>query len=431
MPQKIFDILPPGHPPEVGRPTTFSEEKPKPPLKKTKEARFVGWSPPFFFIKKKWWGVILALLALISAFLLCQFTFSKAEIEIWPVTEIKTFETKVTCDKAAERIDVLNKVIPGKIFETEKLITEEFSSSGKTLKEKKAEGVIRVYNNYSTLAQTLVANTRFVSADGKLFRSIEKVTLPGGKYEGGKLVSSYLDIKVMADQAGPEYNIGPSTFSIPGFAGTDRYTKIYGKSFQDMTGGQREEVPQVTQEDLDGAKKALSERALKESEASLKEKISSEFILLEGATDSEILETFSLARPKDELEKFKFQVKAHSIALVFKKEDLENFARDFILSQISETEKFSEKSLKLDYHPEVIDLKTGKITLSLKLDTKIYSDIGETNLKKGLAGKSLAETKLFLENQPQIAKVEVKFWPIWIKNVPKDVEKIEIQLRVD
>ncbi|NCO80188.1 hypothetical protein GW869_00185 [bacterium] len=422
MNKKVFDILPPGHPPKAGPPTTFQEERPKPPLEKT--------IPSPLFAKKKWW-IICTLLTLISAFLLCHFTLSRAEIEIWPVTELFTSETKVTCDKAIENVDVLNKVIPGELIKTEKLITEEFSSSGRALKEKKAEGIIRVYNNYSTLAQTLVANTRFVSADGKLFRSIEKVTLPGGKYEGGKFVSSYLDTKVMADQAGPEYNIGPSTFSIPGFAGTDRYTKIYGKSFQDMQGGLREEVPQVSQEDLDGAKKALLERALKESEASLKEKISSEFILLEGAIDSEILETFSLARPKDELEKFKFQVKAHSIALVFKREDLENFARDSILSQIEETKKISEKSLKLDYLAEVINLKAGKITISLKTEAKIYSDVGEPNLKKGLAGKSLAETKLFLESQPQIAKVEVKFWPMWIKNVPKDVEKIKIKLNLD
>lgn len=441
MNKKVFDISPPGYPPKVGPPAAFQEEKLPPPSKKIKGAHFVGgWragrSLPSFSKKKKW-GVILALLTLILAFLLCHFALSKAEIEIWPVTELFTSETKLTIDKAIENVDVLNKVIPGKIFETEKLITEEFSSSGRALKEKKAEGIIRVYNKYSTLAQTLVATTRFVSADGKLFRSIEKVTLPGGKYEGGKFVFSYLDIKVMAAEAGPEYNIGPSTFSIPGFAGTDRYTKIYGESFQEMTGGQREEVPQVRQEDLDGAKKALSERALKESEASLKEKISSEFILLDAtlppprAIDSEILETFSLARPKDELEKFKFQVKARSLALVFKKEDLENFAKDSILSQISETKKFSEKSLKLDYRPEVTNLKAGKITLSLKIEAKIYLDVGEPNLKKGLAGKSLAETKLFLENQPQIAKVEVKFWPMWIKNIPEDVEKIEIKLILD
>jgi len=377
-------------------------------------------------------GLIIALLFLIPGFLFCHFNLSKAKIEIWPVTELFAFETKVTCDKAADKTDFLNKIIPGELFETEKLITEEFLSSGTVLKEKKAEGVIRVYNNYSISVQVLVANTRFVSADGKLFRSTEKVTIPGEKQEGGKLVPGYLDIKVAASQPGPEYNIEPSTFSIPGFAGTDRYTKIYGKSFQNMTGGLKEEVAQVSQEDLDSAKKTLVERALKESEDSLKEKISPEYILLEKAVDSEILETFSLAKPKDELEKFKFQAKARSTALVFKKEDLEKLVREIILSQIDETKNFSEKSLKFDYFPETINLKTGKIDLSLKIDSKIYSDINQNDLKKALLGKSSAETEFFLENQPQITKVEIKFWPFpWVKNVPKNEEKIEIKLMLD
>ena len=428
MNKKVFDISPPAYPQKTAPSATFREEKISPP------------SPENIlpsFSKKRKWGAVAVLFILISAFLFCHFVLSKVEIEIWPKTEPFTSETKLTVDKALDNVDVLNKVIPGELIETEKTITEEFLSSGKVLKEKKAEGIIRVYNKYSTSPQTLVATTRFISGDGKLFRSVEKVTIPGGKYEGGKLVASFIDVKVAADQPGPEYNIGPSTFSIPGLAGTDKYTKIYGESLQEMTGGQKEEVPQVRQEDLDGAEKSLSEKALKESEASLKEKISSEFILLDStlppprAMDSEILETFSLARPKDELEKFNFQVKAHSIALVFKKEDLEKFARDFILSQIEETKKFSEKSLKLDYPPEAIDLETGKITLSLKLDTKTYLDIGESYLKEALAGESLAEAKLFLENQPQIDTVEVKFWPIWIKNVPRNPEKIEIKLNLD
>ncbi|MEK6555804.1 MAG: hypothetical protein AABZ31_11215, partial [Bdellovibrionota bacterium] len=41
------------------------------------------------------------------------------------------------------------------------------SSSGKTIQEARAKGVIQVYNAYSTEDQVLIANTRFISADGK------------------------------------------------------------------------------------------------------------------------------------------------------------------------------------------------------------------------------------------------------------------------
>ena len=425
MPQKIFDILPPGYPPKVGPPTAFGQEKPSQPAEKISSPHFKG---------KKYWEMVGGILAiLILAFLFCYFTLSKAEIEIWPETEVFIFETKATIDREGENVDVSNKVIPGKTIVVEKTVSEEFPSSGEILKEKKAEGIIRVYNTYSTSSQALVSNTRFISAEGKLFRSLEKVTIPGGKYEGGKLVPGELDVKVVADQSGPEYNITATTFSIPGFAGTAKYTKFYGKSSENMTGGLREKVPQVTQDDLYLAQKTLEERALKESDTALKEKISSDplLVLLKEAQASEILETFSLARPKEELEKFNFQVKAKSEALVFNTKDVENFIKDFILSQIPESKKLHQESLKTNYLPETINLKTGKIILSLKAEAKIYSDINQTDLKRNLGRKSLAEAKIFLENQPHVTKTQVRFWPFWVKKVPEDADKIEIKLRID
>jgi len=434
MAKKIFDILPPKE---------FEKKKVEEfPLEKEYRPRF---KKPEFKISKKLSSSFFIPLVLILIGIFCYFTLSKAEIEIWPESEVLTFETKLTIDKTAENVDFSNKVIPGKIFEAEKTITEEFSSSGIVLKEKKAEGIIRVYNDYSTSPQVLLATTRFVSADGKLFRTPTKITIPGGHYENGKFVSGYLDAQVKADQPGPEYNIGPSTFSIPGFAGTARYTKFYGKSFQAMTGGFREEVPQVTQEDLDQAKRILEEKALKDCKAALKEKISPEFILLDDILDSKIIETFSLARPKEELEKFSFQVKASSTALVFKTEDAENFARDFILSQIPEDynppatqyetlpphPKLYQESLKITYSLENVNLELAKAILSLQMEAKIYSDIDTENLKKGLSRKSLTEAKLFLEDQPQITQVLVKFWPFWVKKVPEDIEKIKIKLNLD
>ncbi|GAI28904.1 unnamed protein product, partial [marine sediment metagenome] len=241
MAKKIFDILPPKE---------FEKKKVEEfPLEKEYQPQF---KKPEFKIKKSSFFIPFVLI-LIGIF--CYLTLSKAEIEIWPESEVLTFETKLTIDKTAENVDFSNKVILGKIFEAEKTITEEFSSSGTVLKEKKAEGVIRVYNAYSTSPQVLIARTRFVSDGGKLFRTPTKITIPGGHYENGKFVPGYLDVQVKADQPGLEYNIDPSTFSIPGFAGTARYTKFYGKSFQAMTGGFSEEVPQVTQEDLDQAQK--------------------------------------------------------------------------------------------------------------------------------------------------------------------------------
>ena len=417
MPQtkKIFDIFPP-------KPQTIFKKKEPKPLFETKPTREkTAWG-------KKFLTSLLTILFLAAIF--SYFTLSKAEIEIWPETQTLNFQQKITIDKEINQADLQNKTLPAELIEIEKTLAQEFPSSGKVLKENRAEGVIRVYNAYSTSLQVLIANTRFVSTEGKLFKSIKRVTIPGGKYEKGKLQPSYLDVEVKAAEAGEEYNIGPSTFSIPGFAGTARYTAFYGKSFSVMTGGFRGEVSQVTQGDLDRAKDILVENLFKEIETVFKNKTSKDYVLLDKASEKEILEASSLAKAGAELESFHFQVKAKLKALVFKESDLNLFTKDYILSQTPEDKKIYEESLETNFSPEKIDLESGKIILNLEFSAKIYSDINQQSLKEALKGKSSAETKIFLENQHQIIKAEVKFWPFWVKRVPQDLEKIEIKLNL-
>lgn len=426
MVKKVFDILPPE---EIRQPAEKKEKKEVFLAEKRKWTLPKVSLPSFEDVTFKKPAIFFLVLILIGIF--SYFALPKAEIVIQPETEISTFEAELTIDEKLSVADFPSSIIPGEFFEVEKQVSEEFSSSGITFKEEKAEGTIRVYNAYSTSSQVLVATTRFVSTEGKLFRSIERVTIPGGHYEGGKLVSGFLDIRVRADQPGEEFNIESSTFSIPGFVGTPRYTYFYGKSFQPMLGGLKKEVPKVTQEDLDQAKNILIKRAEKEGEISLNEKISSEFILLEEAREQEILELFSSAQAEETGEKFIFRVKTRFLVLAFKEKLLEDFVEQFISFRIPAGKKVYRKDLKISYTSQSVDLKLGKIILSLTATAKIYSDIDENNLKKALAGKSQNETQLYLENHPQIIKAVIKFWPFWVKKVPQKEEKIKIELRID
>jgi len=400
--------------------------------KKRRKKRKIRFSPPTAGRKFLIFGTIGLVLALVA----CYFTLSKAKIEVWPITNELDLTTKITVDTSVENPDFSAKVITGQFFEKEKTVTEVFPATGKILKEEKAEGTLRVYNEYSTSPQVLVATTRFVSAEGELFRTPTKVTIPGGHYEGGKLVPGEIDVSVVADQPGPEYNIDPTTFSIPGFAGTARYTKFYAKSFQPMTGGFREEVSQITREDLESAEDNLIKEAKEGSKNALEKELQSEsysleYDFIEDAIQTEVMEIFSLATAGKEATDFNFQVKTESKTIIFKKEEVENFVKQFIDNQIAEDKKIYEKSLKIDYMPETINLDSGKLILSLDISAKIYSDVDLSVFKNGLKGKSLKEAEFFLENQSGITRVRVEFWPFWVMSVPEDLNKIEFKLSID
>lgn len=404
MSKKFYDIIPPK---EITLPSEKREIKPK-----------------RIFLK----SLIFCFIFLIFLGIASFYIFSKAEIEIWPKTDILTLKETVTIDSEIKEPNFETKVIPGKIFSDEKSTSEEFPATGKILKQEKAQGTIKVYNAASTSPRTLIPS-RFVSADGKLFWSVKKIVIPGARQEKGKLIPGEADVEVRAAEPGENYNIGPSTFALPALAGSPLYTTIYGKSFAPMVGGFKKEVSQVIKEDLEKAKNALADKLKKESREFLKTNLPSDFVLLDNAILQEIKENNSSLEAGAEAESFNFQVKIHSDGLGFRKLDIENFAKNIINLNIPEDKKFQEKSLEIIYLPELKE--GGKIILNLEIKAKIYSDINLPELKKALAGESRNEIKLFLENLPEATKTEIKSWPILRKKIPENVKKIEIRLNLD
>lgn len=407
MVKKIFDILPPKKEEKL----IFYPEK------EVKEKITFSKLPS----KKK--NFILIFLLFLFLVFSISFKFSKAKIKIWPEIETANFQTKVSLDKEIQNLDFENKILPGKIFEVEKMFSQEFLATGKV--QKYAEGTIRLFNSFITQEEVWRKGTRFISEDERLFLSKDRIVVPGAGVRNGKITPSYVDVEVIAAEAGADYNIGPAKFAIVAFRGTPRYEKYYGESFQPMRGGG--EASQVKKIDLENAEKILSEKVKGEMEEVLKNKIPAEFVFLKEALETKILEKSPLAKEGQELEKFHFQIKAKSTALSFKKEDLDNFVLQYIFGQISEEKEIFKDSLKINYSLGDINLQSGKASLSLDFSVKIYPKIDPASVKKTLTGKSFQEAKTFLEQQPEILRVEARFFPFWTKKIPAEVEAIEIE----
>ncbi len=413
MPKKIIDIFPPTS-------TKAFREKIFSLPYKTKN---------FWNFEKKIIVIIIFLFSI--AFYLLNFIFSEVRIEIWPKTEFfdssSQEEIILIADSEKKNIDdlVLSRTIPAEIIDTGEITKDQsFPSSGRTSKESKAQGKIKVFNNYH-LSQSLVVNTRFQAPSEEniiYFRSTKSVTVPA---------KGSLEIDVVADRPGQEYNIEPATFSIPGLVGLAQYSSIYGKSFSSMTGGFKGDIMKVEKEDLERAKNVLAQDLFSEARKHLQNKTGNDFILLNDVIKEEILETSSSAEAGSEAEHFKFAVKVKASALVFKRADMENFVKEFILSQTAGGKKIQESSLKISYSQKSINLNIGKIELKLDISLNIYSDIDVVLLKEKLKNKSLNEAQAILENQEQVNKVQIVSFPPWVKNIPDNSEKIKINLTID
>jgi hypothetical protein len=420
MAKKIFDIIPP------------TEKK---PLKEKLKPRIETKSSLRGTPKKKRIFLRVLIFSLIILILVGVFgcsSFSKTEVIIWPEKDTLNLKETVTINSETNYLDFKTKILPGEVFEDRKSISQDFPSSGKTLSEEKASGIIRVYNNYH-LTQTLVENTRFQpplekfqpslgKEEAPWFRTTERITISPG---------SYKDVKVVADSPGEKYNIEPSNFSVPGLKGMPQYTLVYGESFEEFKGGVEGETPQVTQDDLDKARNILTEKIEKESRDFLKSITPTDFIFPDETISQEILEENCSAEAGEIAEFFNCQAEIKSQGFSFKKSDIESFAKNLISLNIPEDKKIQEESLEINYSTESIDLESGQIVLNLEIKANVYPNIDLAELRKALLGRSFKEAQTFLENQPQIIKIEVNSWPFWKKNIPENIEKVEIRLELD
>ncbi len=349
----------------------------------------------------------------------------KAKVEITPKSEIISFDMAISADKGISEINFAEKKIPAQLIRMEREASASFLSSGKKLKESKARGTITVYNNYSSSSQTLVATTRFISENGKLFRTTSSANIPGATVTGGKITSSTYDVEVVAAEPGEDYNIGPSTFSIPGFAGTPKYTGFYGKSAQPMTGGFKGEIKFITKDDVSEARKNLEGR-LSNLEGEVSNKIPQNLKLIERALGVEFEEASS-PKAGEETEKFDMALKGAVSALVFSEDDVKKLIEENIAAKVVNDKKSLPKTQKIVYSIKSINLNDGKMDLSVKAEESITWRIETESLRESLASKTIPEVKEYLSSSVSIENAKVTLWPFWVKRFPSKPEKIKIE----
>jgi len=436
MDKKIFDIIPPSQEPE---PNGKAEEKPpvielEPAPEELLRAQEDIKPPqpgPSQAAKKK---IILlsSLIVLVLAAGVSAFVFLPiVKIQIWLKTETLNTEQKIQVSKKNKGVDIINHSLFGRIITEEQTVSQDFKATGKAVKEVKAEGIIRIFNNYSSASQPLLATTRFVSDEGKLFRLVEKVVVPGQTTENGKTVPGYIDAVVRADVAGPDYNIGPATFSIPGFAGTSKYTAFYAQSFSAMSGGFKGDSPSVSELDLENARTVMIAQAKEKVNQALAQHALPGLVLAAEKNPVTILDDGSDVKAGQAAETFKYEVKAKGRAILLAEDDLKQMSQAYFLVDLPDDQKLVAESVKTDIAVEGIDENMAAAELVLQLSGKVYQDLQESFIRNELKGKSVPEVEKSFQELSQVSRAQIKIFPSLVKKLPQNDNKIQIKLNFD
>jgi len=360
------------------------------------------------------------------------FKLPKADIILWPKVDTSSFNQTITADKSASAVDITKAVIPAQYFQAVDTNSQDFPATGNADNTGIASGTITIYNKYDPPTPfTLKAGTHFMSDSGKLFVALKKIVIPAAKKSGSKITPGSVQINVQAAEGGSDYNIAPANFSIPGLQGTAYYYSVYATSANAMSGGYSGKVKKITDDDIQGAKDVLTKKTTSDAVSALKSQISSDYILLDNAILSNVTNASTQTKSGTVADNFNYQVSVQASGLAFKKSDLDQFAKNYIISQVPEGETLLDNSFKIDYSASTVDVSGGKATLNLDFSSGVYQNIDKTSMALSLLGENYDQVKETVNNSlgDQVSKIQINFWPFWVTTVPNNQSAVNVELK--
>ncbi len=299
--------------------------------------------------------------------------------------------------------------------------TTTVAAKGTEKVSKQASGLITISNTYSADPQRIIANTRFQAPDGKIYRIRDSIVIPGSK----GAIPGIASAMAYADNPGPDYNrTGDTKYTVPGFKGDPRYTKITATSGP-ITGGFTGTQPAVAAADKQKAKQQLEQQLEASLRAQLTGNISEGYALVEGTltvTFGEMLQTPASSDTASLSET------ATANAVIVRLNDLASaVAKQTVTGYTGEPVGFTDPSainLSASSTPQGNTLQLqlkGTATLSWLFDSAA--------LKTALIGMKKSELETYTKSlEPAIVNVAATMRPVWSSTFPSDPEKITVKV---
>lgn len=319
-------------------------------------------------------------------------------------------------------------VIPGEKLVATKNLALSFPASGKDRVERKAVGIITIYNAYSSSPQTLVATTRLESPTGLIFRLKEKITVPGAEIIDGKIKPSAISAAVEADKPGSEYNTGPvEKWTVPGFANSPRFAGFYGASTGKMAGGFIGEQAVPTDEDIADARAKIAEALKNAAKSEIVLVMKDSFEILDGTTEFVITkEEITPSEPGNN--QFSIFAEGTLTQLVFETPTFETALTKIAGERAKTGFPLTSRKQEIERAEIVPDLSAGTVKFKARGSITLHATINPDTLTAELLNKEKQAVRTTVLGLPGLERVTVSLWPFWVTHVPKNAEKVQLTI---
>ena len=396
----LDDIIPPSRRKEM-EPMGQSSSTGRGPLK------FSGQPPKFPF------AMGIATVLVIAASIGVLFYFSISKVEVMPNTVSAAVQNSFT---ASQNDDGL----PFEIITAQKIASQSVKSSGTKTVNSAASGTITIYNT-QTKAQKLIANTRFATAAGLIFRIHSAVTIPAGTpSKPGSIVA-----KVYADQTGSTYNINPTSFTIPGFAGTPQASQVYARSSSAMIGGASGSVPVIDAVIEAQARKELIAALTPDLLENLKNQIPAGYVLVPGAATTTYQSLAST--PSSTTGQVEVKEQGTITATIFPNAALAKAIATSVTGLGYRGEPIilaSTDTLLLTAENGL--LQESSVSFVLTGTASLVYSVDPVRIAAAIAGKTRQAAQVALTNYPEVKQAILILRPFWRQTFPQDPASISV-----
>ena len=282
--------------------------------------------------------------------------------------------------------------------------------------ETKSTGTIIVFNDYSTTPQKLVANTRFETSSGLIYRIAKSVSVPGKTTKAGVTTPGSITATVTADQVGDKYNIGLSDFNIPGFAGEPEYDGVFARSQAPMTGGFSGTEPVITAGQRSAAVSSIESNLESEIALAAQSSVPAGYILYPTAYRVDYM---VLPDTVGSGNKITLGVQASLIGFALSEADLGTNLADAVIKGYGQEPITISNLGNLAFSTSAVPTATtSSMSFALSGTAKFVYSIDAGAFTAQLAGKPKSAFTTILQGYPHISKAGVSFFPFWLGSFP-------------
>lgn len=305
-----------------------------------------------------------------------------------------------------------------------KSVTADFDATGTKDTGNKAIGSVTITNSYDSKDVTIPAGAVFTANTGQKFASTGAVTVPGASVAGGGIKPGTATASIQASDIGQEYNLPAQPYTIadmPNLSGSGSPT----------SGGTREKVSIITQDDVTKAKATLSLPDQNSAKAELHKQFGSDLQIIEESFAVDTADPVSTPAVGDQAKQGKVTIDTTYTLTALNRSDIKQVLADALKDALVNKPNQSVFNDGADSVTFKSFQKQGT-TATVNLDTTGYigTTINTSDLAKQIEGKRYGDIEQIANQIPGVNKVDINFSPFWVTTAPRDPSKIDIKFSV-